>query len=252
MTQSSWRYRCSVPSVDWAARRPVTRLLQLPGMTTGFVWSLRVGVRRFQCLSQSQLTSDRSADHNMSSCRSVRGPQCFISPQKSAKGPRVQAPSSTWRACPLEPGEFPLQGEPPRVGTLSVRDFVAPEHQLRATRHCTRPSSVWKTQRTTATRIQAAAEVLQPAAEAAELGRVTWHQLRHIHSSLLNDLRVPVKIAHEQLGHSSISTTLNIYTHVGDASHRKAIEALERELFPTVPNCRTARSRPIRATRDFL
>lgn len=78
-------------------------------------------------------------------------------------------------------------------------------------------------------------KVLQPAAKAAGLGRVTWHQFRHIHSSLLNDLRVPVKIAQEQLGHASISTTLNIYTHVVDASHRKAIEAVERELFPTVP-----------------
>jgi integrase len=33
--------------------------------------------------------------------------------------------------------------------------------------------------------------VLQPAARAAGLGRVTWHQFRHIHSSLLNDLNVP-------------------------------------------------------------
>jgi integrase len=77
--------------------------------------------------------------------------------------------------------------------------------------------------------------VLQPAAEATGLGRVTWHQFRHIHSWLLNDLNVPVKIAQEQLGHASISTTLNIYTHVVEASHRKAIEALERELFPSVP-----------------
>ena len=77
--------------------------------------------------------------------------------------------------------------------------------------------------------------MLQPAAESAGLGRVTWHQFRHIHSSLLNDLKVPVKIAQEQLGHASISTTLNIYTHVVDASHRKAIEAVERELFPSVP-----------------
>ena len=73
--------------------------------------------------------------------------------------------------------------------------------------------------------------VLQPAAEAAGLGRVTWHQFRHIHSSLLNDLRVPVKIAQEQLGHASISTTLNIYTHVVDASHRTAVEAVEARLF---------------------
>jgi integrase len=73
--------------------------------------------------------------------------------------------------------------------------------------------------------------VLQPAAEAAGLGRVTWHQFRHIHSSLLNDLKVPAKIAQEQLGHASISTTLNIYTHVVDASHRKAVEAVEARLF---------------------
>jgi integrase len=78
-------------------------------------------------------------------------------------------------------------------------------------------------------------DVLQPAAVEAGLGHVTWHQFRHIHSSLLNDLNVPVKIAQEQLGHASIATTLNIYTHVVDASHRKAIEAVERELFPTVP-----------------
>jgi hypothetical protein len=61
--------------------------------------------------------------------------------------------------------------------------------------------------------------------------RVTWHQFRHIHSSLKSDLRVPAKIAQEQLGHASISTTLNIYTHVVDASHRSAVEAVEERLF---------------------
>lgn len=69
--------------------------------------------------------------------------------------------------------------------------------------------------------------VLQPAAERAGLGRVKWHQFRHIHSSLLNDMKVPVKIAQEQLGHASASTTLGIYTHIIDASHRSAVEALE-------------------------
>ena len=36
-------------------------------------------------------------------------------------------------------------------------------------------------------------------------------------------------------GHASIQTTLNIFTHVVDASHRTAIEAVERKLFPSVP-----------------
>jgi hypothetical protein len=59
----------------------------------------------------------------------------------------------------------------------------------------------------------------------------TWHQFRHIHYSLLNDLKAPVKIAQEQLGHESVSTTLNLYTHVVEASHRKAVEEVEERLF---------------------
>lgn len=77
--------------------------------------------------------------------------------------------------------------------------------------------------------------VLQPAAERAGLGRLTWHHFRHVHSSLLSDLGVPVKIAQEQLGHASVQTTLNIYTHVVEGSHRLAIEQLEARLFPSVP-----------------
>jgi integrase len=76
--------------------------------------------------------------------------------------------------------------------------------------------------------------VLQPAAISAGLGKVTWHQFRHIHSSLMSDLKVPVKIAQEQLGHASISTTLNIYTHTIAASHREAVEAVESRLFSNV------------------
>ena len=80
---------------------------------------------------------------------------------------------------------------------------------------------------------------------------MTWYQFRHIHSSLLNDFRVPVKIAQEQLVHSSIQTTLNIYTHVVDASHRQAIEALERELFPSVPKLPDGPKPAKSATGDF-
>ena len=53
-----------------------------------------------------------------------------------------------------------------------------------------------------------------------------------------------MKIAQEQLGHASIQTTLNIYTHVVDASHRQAIEAVERQLFPTVPKSGDADAAP--------
>jgi len=77
--------------------------------------------------------------------------------------------------------------------------------------------------------------VLKPASKAAGIGRVTWHQFRHVHASLLHDLGVPVKVAQQQLGHATVETTLNVYTHVVQDTHRKAIEDLERVLFPNVP-----------------
>jgi hypothetical protein len=48
-----------------------------------------------------------------------------------------------------------------------------------------------------------------------------------------------------------VSTTLNIYTHVVEASHRKAIEALEGELFPSVPKLPDGDKAADPATRDF-
>jgi integrase len=83
--------------------------------------------------------------------------------------------------------------------------------------------------------------VLRPAGEKAGLGRVTWHQFRHIHSTVLHDLNVPAKIAQQQLGHASVETTMKVYTHVVQKTHRKAIEDLEGVLFPNVPKLARAR-----------
>jgi len=79
--------------------------------------------------------------------------------------------------------------------------------------------------------------VLRPAAKAAGLEHVTWHQLRHIHASVLHDIGVPAKIAQQQLGHANVQTTMNFYTHAIPETHRRAIESLEEALFPVVPNC---------------
>jgi integrase len=87
---------------------------------------------------------------------------------------------------------------------------------------------------------------LQPAAERAGLGRVTWHQFRRVPSSLLNDLGVPVKIAQEQLGHASVQTTLNIYTHVVDGSHRRRSSNSNADCSQVFPSLRkgTRRKNP--------
>ncbi len=78
-------------------------------------------------------------------------------------------------------------------------------------------------------------EILQPAARAAGNGHVTWHQFRHVHSSLLHNQGVPAKVVQQQLGHASVETTMRIYTHAVPGVQRHAIEALELLLFPSVP-----------------
>lgn len=63
-----------------------------------------------------------------------------------------------------------------------------------------------------------------------DLNEVTFHGLRHTHATMLNALGTDVAQISRQLGHSNISTTLNIYTHVfgGQAeSSRRIAQKLE-------------------------
>ena len=51
-------------------------------------------------------------------------------------------------------------------------------------------------------------------ARAAGLPGVTFHSLRHTHASLLLRQNVHPRIVQERLGHSTISITLDTYSHV--------------------------------------
>ena len=57
------------------------------------------------------------------------------------------------------------------------------------------------------------------------------------HTSVLHDIGVSAQIAQQQLGHTTVETTLNFYTHAIPDTHRRAIESLEEALFPVVPKC---------------
>ena len=59
-----------------------------------------------------------------------------------------------------------------------------------------------------------------------DLKRVTLKELRHTHATLLLELGEHPKIVQERLGHSTISTTMNIYSHVTQTMQRSAIERL--------------------------
>ena len=58
--------------------------------------------------------------------------------------------------------------------------------------------------------------------------------LRHTYATLLYDAGVDVKKAQKNLGHSDVSTTLQIYTHLSDEKEKIADEEYDRYLTQRV------------------
>lgn len=62
----------------------------------------------------------------------------------------------------------------------------------------------------------------------AGLPPMRFHDLRHSAATLLITMGVPVKVIQELLGHSSITITLNVYSHVLPSMQQEAMEKLDR------------------------
>jgi integrase len=75
---------------------------------------------------------------------------------------------------------------------------------------------------------------LQVIAESIGLKGIRLHDLRHAHATILLQQGVHPKIVQERLGHSSVATTLDIYSHVlpglQEAAARRFDEGLESAL----------------------
>lgn len=71
---------------------------------------------------------------------------------------------------------------------------------------------------------------LKPLVAANDLPPITFHELRHSCATFLALLGVHPRTAQRILGHGSIATTLEAYTHVLDEMHQDASDKL-RELF---------------------
>ncbi|TYP69878.1 site-specific recombinase XerD [Paenibacillus methanolicus] len=63
--------------------------------------------------------------------------------------------------------------------------------------------------------------------------RVTFHDLRHTHASLLLKQGVHIKIVSERLGHSSVAITLDRYSHLMPNMQGEAAKGLDNLLFGT-------------------
>jgi integrase len=59
-----------------------------------------------------------------------------------------------------------------------------------------------------------------------DLEHVRLHDLRHFVASVLIDGGIPISTVSKRLGHSQMSTTLNIYTHALPATDQKAADYL--------------------------
>ena len=62
---------------------------------------------------------------------------------------------------------------------------------------------------------------------AKDLPRVRFHDLRHTHATQLLLAGVHPKVAQERLGHSTITTTLDLYSHVTDTMQGDAAARLD-------------------------
>lgn len=62
----------------------------------------------------------------------------------------------------------------------------------------------------------------------ADLEPMRFHTLRHSAATLLMSADVPAKVASEMLGHSDITTTLRVYSHVLEPMQDAAADAMDQ------------------------
>jgi integrase len=70
-----------------------------------------------------------------------------------------------------------------------------------------------------------------PALKKAGIEKIRFHDLRHTYASLLIDQGENIKYIQKQLGHSSLTVTLNVYAHLMRPVNHEAMDRLENTLF---------------------
>jgi len=74
---------------------------------------------------------------------------------------------------------------------------------------------------------------LKPAAVRAGIGKTGWHTFRHSYSSMLRRVGADTKVQQELLRHSTIQSTMNVYTRAMSEGKRAANSVVVRSLLPS-------------------
>lgn len=80
---------------------------------------------------------------------------------------------------------------------------------------------------------------LYPLLDSVGIERGGLHAFRHTNSTLMDRLRVPLKVRQQRLGHSEASLTLNVYTHVASEDDVRFAAQLDGILRPHAPTAKT-------------
>ena len=73
---------------------------------------------------------------------------------------------------------------------------------------------------------------INPAALRAGIGKIGWHTFRHSYSSLLRRVGADIKVQQELLRHSTIQSTMNVYTQAMPEGKRAANSVVVRSVLP--------------------
>jgi integrase len=73
---------------------------------------------------------------------------------------------------------------------------------------------------------------IKPAAVRAGIGKIGWHTFRHSYSSLLRRVGADIKVQQELLRHSTIQSTMNVYTQAMSEGKRAANSVIVRSVLP--------------------
>ena len=72
--------------------------------------------------------------------------------------------------------------------------------------------------------------VIRPTVQKLGITHVTWHLLRHWHTTVLHDQGVSIKATQERLGHSRAETTMKHYIHMSQQADAQAANAVLRRM----------------------